>query len=121
VNQRNLDNLTVWHNIGTDVDNGWWAIAGSRQGTYMTMLTNWDYNQVQWFDNLQELWHTVANSDPRVLAGQVGIELHAQLGLPVAVLEGEQSAFFKRHYRSDWHNRGIMVREIDVIRQQEGW
>lgn len=121
VNQRNLDHLTIWHNIGTDVNNGWWAIAGSRQGTYMTMLTNWDHNQVQWFDNLEELWHSVATSDPRVLAGQVGIELHAQLGLPVAVLEGEQSAFFKRHYRSDWYNQGIMVREIDVIRRQEGW
>jgi hypothetical protein len=37
------------------------------------------------------------------------------------ILESEQSAFFKKHYLSNWHNRGIMVREIDVIRQQEGW
>lgn len=121
VNRRNMDNLTIWHNVGTDVEHGWWAIAGSRQGTYMTVLTNWDHNQVQWFDNLAELWRTVETSDPRVLAGQVGIELHAQLGLPVAVLEAEQSEFFKRHYRSDWHNQGVMTREIDVIRRQEGW
>lgn len=25
------------------------------------------------------------------------------------------------HYRSNWHNQGVMVREIDVIRKQEGW
>ena len=121
VNRRNMDNLTIWHNVGTDVEHGWWAIAGARQGTYMTVLTNWDHNQVQWFDNLAELWRTVETSDPRVLAGQVGIELHTQLGLPVAVLEAEQSEFFKRHYRSDWHNQGVMTREIDVIRRQEGW
>lgn len=121
VHHRNLDNLTVWHNVGVDVDNGIWAIAGSRQGTYMTMLTNWDYREVQDFECLQRIWSTVQNSDPRLLAGQVGIELSAQLGLPVAMLEAEQSAFFKHHYRSDWHNRGVMVREIDVIRQREGW
>jgi hypothetical protein len=39
----------------------------------------------------------------------------------MAILEAEQSVFFKYHYRSDWRNRGVMVREIDVIRQQEGW
>jgi hypothetical protein len=37
------------------------------------------------------------------------------------MLEYEQSKFFKHHYKSNWQNRGIMVREIDVIRQQEGW
>ena len=47
VHQRNLDHLTIWHNVGSDVDYGLWAIAGSRMGTYMTMLTEWDYKQVQ--------------------------------------------------------------------------
>jgi len=37
---RNLDHLTIWHNIGADAEYGEWAMAGSRQGTYMTMLTN---------------------------------------------------------------------------------
>ena len=121
VHRRNLDNLTIWHNVGVDVDHGVWAIAGARQGTYMTMLTNWDYREVQDFACLQRIWSTVADSDPRLLAGQVGIELSSQLGLPVAMLEAEHSAFFKHHYRSDWHNRGVMVREIDVIREREGW
>jgi hypothetical protein len=26
-----------------------------------------------------------------------------------------------KHYRSNWHNQGVMVREIDIIRKQEGW
>jgi hypothetical protein len=118
---RNLDNLTIWHNVGTDVDHGEWAIAGSRQGTYMTMLTSWDHTQVQDFDALAELWSTVENSQPRILSNQLGPELGAQLDLPMAILEAEQSAFFKHHYRGNWQNRGIMTREIDIIRQQEGW
>jgi len=115
---RNLDHLSIWHNIGSDVEHGRWAMAGARQGTYMTVLTHWDYREVQSFDALSELWTTVATSDPRVLAGQVGIELHSQLGLPVAQFEAEHSEFFKRHYRSSWRNRGIMLREIDAGTQR---
>jgi hypothetical protein len=121
VHQRNLDHLTIWHNVGTDVDYGEWAIAGARQGTYMTMLTNWDHQQVQDFDALAELWESVKDGQPRLVSNRLAEELHTQLGLPMAILESEQSAFFKQHYRSNWHNQGIMVREIDVIRKQEGW
>ena len=118
---RNLDNLTIWHNVGSDVENGEWAMAGARQGTYMTMLTNWDHTQVQDFDALADLWKTVENSNPRILSNQLGPELGTQLDLPMAILEAEQSSFFKHHYRSNWHNQGVMVREIDVIRKLEGW
>lgn len=121
VHKRNLDNLTIWHNVGADAEYGEWAIAGARQGTYMTMLTNWDHKQVQWFDALAELWETVKDGQPRLLSNRLAEDLHTQLGLPMAILEAEQSAFFKQHYRSNWHNQGIMTREIDVIRQQEGW
>jgi hypothetical protein len=121
VHQRNLDHLTIWHNIGADVNNGQWAMAGARQGTYMTMLTNWDHRLVQDFDALNEIWDSVKDSDPRLLGGRVADDLHSQLDLPMAIFEGEQSRFFKHHYRSNWHNRGVMVREIDVIREQEGW
>jgi hypothetical protein len=121
VHQRNLDHLTIWHNIGADVDHGYWSMAGARQGTYMTMLTNWDHTQVQDFDALAELWKTVESSDPRLLSGRVAEDPDQQLDLPMAMLEAEQSKFFKHHYRSNWHNAGIMVREIDVIRAQEGW
>ena len=87
----------------------------------MTMLTGWDHKQVQWFDALAELWETVKNDQPRLLSNRLAEELGTQLDLPMAILEHNQSAFFKKHYRSNWHNQGIMVREIDVIRQQEGW
>ena len=33
VHQRNLDHLTIWHNVGCDVEHGIWSIAGARMGT----------------------------------------------------------------------------------------
>jgi hypothetical protein len=121
VHTRNLDHLTIWHNVGRDVPNGVWAIAGARQGTYMTMLTNWDYTQVQYFDALEELWQTVKNSDPEQVAGIVAEDLLTQLDLPMTRYDDLGSDLFKMHYQRNWHNRGVMVREIDVIRSQEGW
>ena len=122
VHQRNLDHLTIWHNVGRDVDNGIWAIVGSRMGTYMTMITpTWDYKLVQSFDALGELWNTVKNSDPEILAGRIAEDLVTQLDLPINMLGAEESKFFKHHYRSNWYNRGVMVKEMDVIRSQEGW
>jgi hypothetical protein len=121
VHGKNLDNLTIWHNVGADVEYGEWAIAGSRMGTYMTMLTQWDHTLVQDFDELAKLWTTVEDQQPRLLANRLAEELHTQLDLPMLIMEAEQSKFFKQHYLSNWHNRGIMTREIDVIRAQEGW
>jgi len=121
VHQRNLDHLTIWHNVGADVEYGQWAIAGSRMGTYMTMLTEWDYQQVQSFDALAELWITVVDQDPELVSNRVAEDLNTQLDLPMMSMFAEQSQFFKHHYRNNWHNQGVMVREIDVIRQQEGW
>ena len=122
VHQRNLDHLTIWHNVGRDVEHGIWAIAGSRMGTYMTMITpTWDHRAVQDFAELEKLWNTVKDSDPELLAGRVAEDLVTQLDLPINMMQENESAFFKQHYRSNWHNRGAMTREMDVIRQQEGW
>jgi hypothetical protein len=121
VHQRNLDHLTIWHNVGRDAEHGIWAIAGARMGTYMTMLTQWDHRLVQDFDALAEIYQTVDGHNPEILAGRVAEDLHRQLDLPITVMDAPSSRFFKQHYRSNWHNRGVMTREIDVIRSQEGW
>jgi hypothetical protein len=120
---RNLDNLTIWHNVGMDVDNGKWAIYGSRLGTHMTMLTDWDYTQVQSFDYLTELWERIKYKEKFVEmdSSELGDDLRIKLGLPTSVLNKEQSVFFKRHYKVDKHNLGPLVREMDVIRKIEGW
>lgn len=122
VHHRNLDNLTIWHNVGRDVEHGIWSITGARMGTYMTMITpQWDHRAVQDFAVLEDLWKTVADSNPEILSGRIAEDLVAQLDLPINHIGEKESDFFKHHYRSNWQNQGVMVREIDVIRRQEGW
>jgi hypothetical protein len=118
---RNLNNLTIWHNVGADVENGAWAIYGARLGTHMTMLTDWDYRDVADFDNYPALWEKYKNNNPALSAGFIGEELDSKLGLPMCTLDAEQSKFFKRHYNADKHNQGPLVKEMDVIRRIEGW
>jgi hypothetical protein len=118
---RNLNNLTIWHNVGADVENGLWAIYGARLGTYMTMLTDWDYKDVADFDNYPALWEKHKNATPYISSEMLGDELAAKLGLPMCALNEEQSKFFKRHYNADKYNQGPLVKEMDVIRKIEGW
>lgn len=121
VHRRNLDHLSIWHNVGADVEQGAWAIAGARMGTYKTMLTDWDYREVQWFDALEAMWEDTKQRDPAEIIQAYQDALYTQLDLPMCMLNRQQSEFFKNHYRSNWHNQGVMVREIDIIRKQEGW
>ena len=112
---RNLDNLAIWHNVGRDVDNGIWAMAGARQGTAMTMLSKWDHTEVQWFHNLDLLWRGQFDEDPEHMVTKYAEELR-RLDLDIVELDEAQSKFFKKHYRSDWQNQGPMVREIDTLK-----
>ena len=121
VANRNLNNLTIWHNVGADVENGMWAIYGARLGTYMTMLTDWNYIDVADFDNFPVLWEKYKNNDPIIQGAMIGDELSNKLGLPMCTLSPEQSKFFKRHYNADKYNQGPLVKEMDVIRKIEGW
>ena len=107
---RNLDNLSIWHNVGRDVENGQWAMLGARLGTQMTMLSEWDYREVQWFDNLSKKWDAIKNQNPEPLLANYADSLR-RLDLDVVELDAEQSKFFKKHYKSMFKNKGIMERE----------
>jgi hypothetical protein len=122
VNSRNLNNLTIWHNVGRDVENGIYSILGARMGTYMLMLNpSWDYKEVQNFDALKLIYDTIDGHNPEQIAARIAPELANQLDLPMVMLDETASKFFKRHYLNDRRNTGIMIQEMDVIRQQEGW
>ena len=121
VSSRNLNNLTIWHNVGLDVENGDWAIFGARYGTWQTMIEHWNIQDVQWFDNLAVLWDHVKDLNPIRNAESIGDHLRDKLGLPICTLTADQSKFFKRHYNTDKYNMGPLIREMDVIRKIEGW
>lgn len=122
VHKRNMDHLEIWQNVGRDAEYGRWAILGARQGTYKTMLTDWDHKEVQWFDALENIWDTEVRSvDVDLNCQSYGEELKHRLGLNMVEMDAEQSRFFKTHYMSNWYNMGPTVREIDIIRMREGW
>jgi hypothetical protein len=110
VNNRNYDHLCVWQTVGADVDNGFWAIYGARLGTYMTMLEDWDYRQVQNFDALADLWDRFKDHDADQCQA-IGEKLRMRLSLPIVDMDPDASQFFKHHYRGNFRNKGPMARE----------
>ena len=117
---RNLRNLQIWQTVGRDVENGWWAMHGARCGTHYLMLRDWDYIGVRDFEHLDALWELHKNDDEGVYT-TITHELKQYLGLDLVELDAPSSAFFKRCLHSKWFNRDIMLRELDVIRAEEGW
>ena len=67
------------------------------------------------------MWTEHQHRDPANAAEEIGDILQEKLGLPMCMLDPEQSKFFKRHYNADKYNRGPLVKEMDVIREIEGW
>jgi hypothetical protein len=110
VQQRNYDHLCVWQSVGSDVENGWWAVYGARLGTWMTMLQNWDYRDVQDFDKLAHLWEEFKDHDQDNCTSMGNI-LRMKLALPIVDMEPDASAFFKHHYKNVFKNKGPMERE----------
>ena len=108
IHSRNYDHLSIWHNVGADVEHGPWAMFGARLGTYMTMLTDWDYTQVESFTAIDTIWDR--NKD-HAIAEEVDYKLSNTLGMTLLDLDEEQSKFFKHHYKSNFKNQGIMLRE----------
>ena len=95
--------LYIWSMVGKDVENGAWAILGTRAGLYMTMCTDWDYVQVRDFEYLNDLWKVSFESieDVDVEIKEYGIKLINELDIPIAEqpLDAQQSKFFKAVYQ----------------------
>ena len=104
---RNYELLSIWHNIGQDIENGWWAIYGARLGTYLTLLRQWDYTKVQSFDELKALWNSFSK-DTQDACESLGKTLKLKLNLPIVEMNAEQSKFFKSFYAKQHTNKGIM-------------
>ena len=117
VHRSNFDRLSVWHNIGADTEHGIHAINGARLGTYKTMLTDWDFTEVQWFENLDRIFDKYKELDMPVVNGA----LMSRLGLPMLNLGSNESKFFKKYYAQTYCPAKPMTLEIDAIRRHEGW
>jgi hypothetical protein len=94
----NLNRLAIWMMVGSDVDNGEWAMYGARLGCYMTQFTDWDHVNVRDFDYLDDLWNVSVKNLSSVSLKEKSIELgniiNSQLDIGES-LSSSQSKFFK--------------------------
>lgn len=104
---KNLHRLYIWLMVGTDVENGIWAIYGAREGLYKTMCTNWDYINVRDFDWLNDYWENTVTKkvdEENIIrkCEDLADALIPVLNLPISAypLEADQSKFFKTVYQN---------------------
>ena len=92
--------------VGADADNGLWAIYGARQGTYLTMCTDWDIVNTRDFEYLNEMWKKEEeNFKTKSLDAEIkrlGDILISDIELPIGSepLTKSQSKFFKQVYQN---------------------
>jgi hypothetical protein len=106
---KNLHRLWIWLMVGSDVENGDWAILGARSGLYKTMCTDWDYINVRDFEYLNNLWneefldfegHEVYDESSKYTNLLV-----KELDIPIDnPLSSGQSKFFKTVYQNPSRN-----------------
>jgi len=105
---KNLHRLWIWLMIGSDVENGMWAIYGARQGLYMTMCTDWDYVNVRDFEYLNNMWEQEKHKEDGLLIQiqALGNDLINELQIPIDAnpLLPNQSKFFKTVYQNPSRN-----------------
>lgn len=115
----NFNRLNVWCNIGTDVDNGWWAIYGARLGCKMTVLSDWDTNQISdydWFKGFFEETKNNIESDEHLiqLVNELGEEINEEVqGMMLFEPNDQMSKFFKATFVNPkrW---GAMITERQI-------
>ena len=94
----NLKRLLVWTMVGADVEFGYWAMLGARQGCYMTQFTDWNYFNVRDFDYLEKFWNdnvaTLTLDEVYNECIKIGdiIKTQISIGNPLSL---DQSKFFK--------------------------
>jgi hypothetical protein len=117
IHDKNYHRLLIWSSVGADVDNGLWALYGTRLGCFMTNCTDWDFVNVRDFEWLNRFWEE--ETKPQFEGGdqlchvekyswdkeklwketiRLGKELRTRLGLQIDDLSPEGSAFFKKVY-----------------------
>jgi len=101
---QNYQRLLIWCSVGSDVENGDWAVYGAREGCYLTNCTDWDYANVRDFEYLTTQWEekyskVTATMLPYEIMG-LGETLRHELDLEISSLDAQGSKFFKSVYQN---------------------
>jgi hypothetical protein len=94
-----LNDLLLMANFGRHEKNGIWTIVGIRMAIYMIVLTQWKPSQRQSDDTMKDLWSSIENQSPEVIAAVVGEDLVNHLMIPIVMIDEEASAFISPYLR----------------------
>ena len=134
VHDRNYKRMLVWSSVGADVENGLWAMYGTRIGAYMAniakdefdfvMIRDYDWCDGFWEQSIQPMFAgetSKCNStgwtyDADKLKKEIfkfGESLRTRLGLEVAELDVNGSRMFKESFINP-PRLGALVKENEV-------
>lgn len=101
---QNYQRLLIWCSVGSDVENGNWAVYGAREGVYLANCTDWDYANVRDFEYLTAQWQEkYSKITSEMLPYEImalGKTLRHELDLEIATLDAPGSKFFKTVYQN---------------------
>ena len=114
---QNYNRLQTWCNIGSDVDNGLWAIYGARLGCDMTVLSDCDTNQISDFEWFKEFFDSEVSPVEDNLYNAVcdlGKKLNSEINeMMLFDPDPKMCKFFKKTYVNP-RRWGVMVRETQI-------
>lgn len=115
IHQPNLCRLKIWASVGADVENGWWAIYGTRAGFYDLWWHGHDFSHINDYGYFKTLWDSqYHHHDPELAGMDVGRRIEKNLGVVFANLDPVQSAWFKTVFINP-ERSGIMMPDMEPV------
>ena len=111
----NLHRLLIWTSVGSDENNGLWAIYGARLGANMTIMSDWDFKNIRDYKWFSDFWKSdiapkfVGNDETCMYTKyswseskldseirRIGKILKKNVGMDLAYMDEDSSSFFKK-------------------------
>jgi hypothetical protein len=113
--QPNFIRLKMWATVGTDVDNGEWAVFGTRQALHdMWMGDAPVMDLVKDYDLFRQYFQKFSHCVAEIEAADLGILLNQHLDMDLVVLDPKQSAFVKSVF-SNPVRAGLMIPDMPAV------
>lgn len=99
----NRERLRIWCTVGSDTENGLWAILGARMGLHYLYVENRDHTFIRDYDGFFNYWqtevlktHSAQNLESAI--NDLEWPLKQKLNIDLTLLSPKDSAFFKSVY-----------------------